>query len=178
MNGSDILASKYAQAFVNLYSYKIFENDFFNILNAHNELSDNTNILFLMNFAFVKDNPDFFVDKLINEFSLIKEFKVILKVLIESNRVILFKKILEFIIWKYQDFTNKQYFKIFLSDELKDNQIESIKIFLMKLTNNDIIYKYEVDKKLIAGIKALSFNFLWEYSIYSQLQSLKRTLIS
>lgn len=178
MNGSDILASKYAQAFVNVYSSKISEKDFFNILNVYSELCENTDILFLMDFAFIKDNPDFFIDKFVNRFSLIEEFKILLKLLIDSNRIVLFKKILEFIAWKYQDFTSKKYFKIFLSDELKDGQVEVIKRFLMKLTNSDIIYKYEVDKKLIAGIRALSTNYLWEYSVYSQLQSLKRTLIS
>ena len=97
--------------------------------------------------------------------------------LIETNRIVLFVEILEFILWEFQDYTKKIYFDITASDTLNDSEIYTIKRFLMKLSNSDIIYKYSIDKKLIAGLRALSSNFLWQYSVSAKLQKVKRALL-
>ena len=177
MNGKDKLAGKYAQAFVNLYAEKITEEQFFNIMQAHDILSEDNDILLLLEFPFVKEDKKKFIDKFLKKFSLIKEFSGLLNMLIDSHRIVLFVEILEFILWEFQDHTKKIYFDIAASDELSKSEIEIIKRFLMKLSNSDIIYKYSIDKKLIAGLRALSSNFLWQYSVSAKLQKVKRALL-
>jgi F0F1-type ATP synthase delta subunit len=173
MNESDILASRYAVAFVNLYSSKITEKDFFNIIESFNFLSENPQVLLMLEFPFVKENKQLFIDKFLQKFFLISEFSDLLNLLIDSNRVSLFRKILEFITWKYQIYTGKIFFRLYISHQLDQAEIDIIKLFLMKCTNSNIIYNYEVDSALIAGIRALSSNYLWEYSVRSQLQKAK-----
>src|SRR3990167_10882552 len=177
MNGKDKLASRYAQAFVNLYADKITESEFFNIMQAHDILSEDNDILLLLEFPFAKEDKKTFINKFLKKFSLIEEFFNLIVMLIETNRIVLFVEILEFILWEFQDYTKKIYFDIAASDELSKSEIEIIKRFLMKLSNSDIIYKYSIDKKLIAGLRALSSNFLWQYSVSSIFQKLKRALL-
>ncbi|OGB84372.1 hypothetical protein A3F66_03675 [candidate division TM6 bacterium RIFCSPHIGHO2_12_FULL_32_22] len=175
MNGSNILANRYAIAFLNLYSAKITEKDFFNIIEIYNTISGNLDIFLMLEFSDIKEKKQLFIDKFINHFSLIFEFSKLLNLLIDSNRTILFKKILEFIIWKYPDYVNKHYFSLSSSHELSESEIEVIKRFLKNISHGDIMYKYNIDKKLIAGIRAVSTNLLWEYSVYAQLQKARRT---
>ena len=177
MSGKDKLASRYAQAFVNLYADKITESEFFNIMQAHDVLSENNDVLLLLEFPFVKEDKKTFIDKFLKKFSLIKEFSNLIVMLIETNRIVLFVEILEFILWEFQDCTKKIYFDITAADTLNDSEIDTIKRFLMKLSNSDIIYKYRVDKKLIVGLRALSSNFLWQYSVSAKLQKVKRALL-
>src|SRR3990167_11509705 len=110
MNGKDKLAGKYAQAFVNLYAEKITEEQFFNIMQAHDVLSENNDILLLLEFPFVKEDKKTFINKFLKKFSLIEEFFNLIVMLIETNRIVLFVEILEFILWEFQDYTKKIYF--------------------------------------------------------------------
>ena len=67
--------------------------------------------------------------------------------------------------------------KIYTPFKLTDKQITAIKESLHKKTNKQIVAKEYIDKSLIAGLKIIIDGTLYEYSISSQLDSIKNKLI-
>lgn len=173
------IARKYAIAFLNIYINKINEKDFLNLVTAFKFLKTHPDVLFfffLPNLTLSVKNE--IINTLFTKFDLNLEFKQLTDFLIENSRAFLFVDILREIILIYQERNSIILFDITSANELKDSDLKDIKYFLERKSGCKVIESYEIDKNLIAGIKAKSTTLLWEYSIAKQMRNIRRLILA
>lgn len=173
----EIVIHKYAMAFLNLYANKIDEKVFTNIYRTHSFLNYHPEVIFFLSTPNLNDSErSEIIDKFLIKFCLIVEFKKLIILLIDQNRITLLKDVLKSIWNLYQEKTQYMEFNISSATEMKNDDLEVIKQFLTNKTGKKIIYKYKVDKELIAGICVKSNIYLWEYSIRKQLNNAQKLI--
>ena len=172
------VARKYASAFLNLHMDKITLDDYYSILKTIKFLEENIGILFFLNVPSIEMDFKFkVVEQLFKKFKLNKEFNDLVKLLIKQKRPEIFKIVLLKICEIYRTKKNIESFVISSSSELNKEDIDILKSFLEEDIKKNIIYSTKIDPDLIAGIKILSANYFWEYSIRQKVKKLYGTLI-
>lgn len=170
-----IIAKKYARAFINVFGDKLNFDIINNIEEFNKLIKNNKKAFFYLELSVVnaQESKDIIL-KLLKKYNLKDIFDSLLDLLIKDKRLSILSLILNFIIEIYMEKSNIIEFKIISSDVLDQNQIENILKFLEIQTGKKIIYKTQIDKTMIAGIKLLSKTLGFEYSIKNQLQRLTR----
>lgn len=108
---------------------------------------------------------------------IVSEVRLFIKMLINNNMLANLKeirKIYDELIDKDENILEA---KIYTPFKLTDKQLSAIKESFHKKTNKQIVAKEYIDKSLIAGLKIIIDGTLYEYSISSQLESIKNRLI-
>ena len=108
---------------------------------------------------------------------IVSEVRLFIKMLINNNMLANLKeirKIYDELIDKDENILEA---KIYTPFKLSDKQLSAIKDSFHKKTNKQIVAKEYIDKSLIAGLKIIIDGTLYEYSISSQLESIKNHLI-
>jgi ATP synthase F1 delta subunit len=175
------LASKYANAFLNLYIDKISIDDFHNIENANKFFSDNKKevFLFLKLSAISVEAEQKSLNKLFEKLNLIEQFNDLSRLLIAHKRAILLKDVFEKICDFYQHRRKIEIFEIRCPHALDLKELDVVNKFLEgAIRQKGVYFKFQVDQALIAGIRMQSNHYLWEYSVKQKLKKLKGSLIS
>jgi F-type H+-transporting ATPase subunit delta len=174
---SNIIAKRYAIAFLNLYFDQISNED----------------ITFLVEMeAFLKRNRMFYVYlriptisesikkkallKVLKEFHVKKSLENLIFLLLEDGRIEILDVVLYQVVQCYRERKGIQSFKITTSHDLSEDEKEKIVLFVRHLTKNEVITKFLVDERLIAGFRIQSKNFLWERSVSKQLRDVKKII--
>jgi F-type H+-transporting ATPase subunit delta len=131
-------------------------------------------LLFLQLPQFDQNRKKSMVVDLISHFSLPHNFSAIILLLITHNRSFYIPTVLSCIIELYKQQTNSIDFSIKSAQNLNEKQIESIKQFLGRLLDKNIIGTVSIDPSLIAGIRLQSSDYLWEYSVRKHIQTLQK----
>lgn len=178
MNGSEnLLAKKYATAFLNLNSDTISLDDYRKIKIAADFFKKNYKFFFLLNTPTIHVTQKRIVlEKLLDQLSLSKSLQPLIELVLKHQRVFLLPAIFQQLVLVYEQRKKLVSFTFFSSHTLDNNQLEIVKAFLAKKTNHTIMYKQSINKKLIAGIRLQSDVFLWEYSIAKQLRTLGKII--
>jgi F-type H+-transporting ATPase subunit delta len=174
---SNIIAKRYAIAFLNLYFDQISKGD----------------IAFMLELeAFLKRNKMFYVYlriptipesikkkallKILQEFRVKQAVENLIFLLLEDGRIEILDIVLCQVVQCYREKRGIQSFKIITSHNLSENEKEKVMLFVEHLAKNEVITKFLVDEKLIAGFRIQSKNFLWERSVSKQLRDVKKII--
>ncbi len=168
------IARKYAYAFLNIFGNKISLDDIIHFQAAEQFLRSTPRALFLLKVPGLPEQ----VKKdgllgLCSRFQLPRETAILITLLLKNKRVYLIKAIFTNIIDIYKERKNVQVFMVSSSIELSSFHRSQVEAFLATRITGVIIYKYMVDKRLIAGMRLQSDNYLWEYSLQKQLRDLE-----
>jgi ATP synthase F1 delta subunit len=168
------IAKKYAKAFMAVFPKSCTLTDIGKVGIAQKFLQKNKRTLFFLQLPqFDATRKESMIFDLVGHFSLPPVFIKLLLLLINHNRSFYIPDVLWFIIELYKEQTNSVDFSIKSTQSLDKKQIESIKRFLGRLLNKNIIATPVIDPSLIAGLRLQSNNNLWEYSVRKQIQTLR-----
>lgn len=174
-----IIATKYAEAFINLFSDKLeltVPEDIDKIETFISYLNEHRKSLFYADLKLLGlDKRQEILRKLIDKFELKSEFKKLTDLLVIHQRIFLLHDILRFIIQLYLDKINLIPFTVFSSHNLTTEQKQALIKFLELKSHKKVIIKSELDTSLIAGLKAISTDYEWEHSIRKKLSLLNQT---
>lgn len=168
------IAKKYATAFMNVFPKAFTLADIGKIENAQQFLQKNKRTLFFIQLPQFDDarKKSMIID-LVGHFSLPPMCKNLFLLLIAHNRSFYIPDVLWFVSELYKKQTNSVDFSIKSAHALDQQQYESIKQFLGRLMNKNIIATPMIDTSLIAGLRLQSNNNLWEYSVRKQIRTLR-----
>ncbi len=179
MNGvENILAKKYATAFLNLHIDTIDTKHYqaFKKVSLYGKKNDR--------FFFLLQTPTIpfeYKQKVLNAFveqsSLPPILVQLIALLLRQQRIILLPLIFEQIVKLYEYRKKIMPFTFFTSYALTEDELTAITMFLEKQTHNHIISHQQLQPSLIAGIRLQSDFFLWEYSIAKQIRTLRNQVI-
>ena len=109
---------------------------------------------------------------------LVSEARLFLKMLVKNKMLANLEEIIKI----YDELMNRDEnvleAKIYSPFKLSDEQITAIKEAFHKRTNKQIIAKTYIDESLIAGLKVIIDGTLYEYSIASELNDIKDSMIN
>jgi len=169
------IAQKYAKAFMAVFPKSFSLADVKKIETAQIFLQKHKQILLFLELPqFNQERKKSMVADLISHFSLPETFAAIILLLIKHNRSFYLPAVLLSLTQLYKEQTNSIEFSLKSTHNLNDKQIESIKYFLTKLLNKNIICTPSIDDSLIAGLRLQSDNHLWEYSIRKHIKNLQK----
>lgn len=169
----EIVAKKYAQAFINLYGSTMSLEMISQFVRAESFVQANRSVLLLLSLAYIDHEQRLhMIQEFVSHFSLPSACVQLLVVIVSHNRSSLLSLVLWYIVQIYKKQINSIEFAITSSHELDSNSLDQIKHFLERRTGKHIIYSYAVDKGLIAGIRLLSNEYVWEYSVRKHINAI------
>lgn len=167
------LARNYAQAILNVFGASIVRDDITRIQKIVSFLEQHKKALFFLRLSRIDEQIKInALDKLFVDLTNKKPFIALIRLLLHDNRGHLVYPVLRELIALYQIAHHIMAFTITSSDELSQDERNKIEQFLARQTGDDIIYTYNRDTSLIAGLRAQSKTVLWEHSIRKQLREL------
>jgi ATP synthase F1 delta subunit len=167
------IAKKYAHAFMNIYSSALSETDLIAIQEAQQFLQTHKRILFFLQLPQCKKKVAEMVEDLMRYFTLPHVLASLFLLLIQHNRSFYIPAVLFFIGVLYRTSRDIVHFLIISSHRLTGDQRAGIEAFLAYITHKNSTCTYMVQKKVIAGIRMQSDEYIWEYSVRKQLASLR-----
>jgi ATP synthase F1 delta subunit len=142
--------------------------------------------------TFLKQNKLFFVylripsipfqvkQEALNKFSNFYDFcepcRRLMFVLLKQGRIDFLDEIVSKILILYRIRKKIQLFKISTSHPLEEKEKERVIRFVKGLASGEVVCKFLVDAKIIAGMRIQSETFLWERSVAKQLRDVKRSI--
>ncbi|MCL4361448.1 ATP synthase F1 subunit delta [Candidatus Dependentiae bacterium] len=172
-----ILSKKYAKAFLNIFFADI-NLEFINKLSVLvQQLKHNHKAKAYMQMVSISDQEKKkVITKMLSSFGLDNNLDKLIDILIKNKRLYLLFLILEQIEQKYKERENIIDITFKSANELDEKERKVIEDFFAKKVGKKVFYKYLIDKNLIAGVKLIGDNYLWEYSLAQKLNSIKERL--
>ena len=175
MDNKEIIARKYAKAFLSIFIDKISLKDFNTIKKLEKFFSEHKKTLFFLSIPNISSEQKYtLLVKLFKEFETFEHLDSLIRLLLDHKRIFLIKDVLKHIIILYKELKNIMLFNITSSHQLDESSLEILEKFLATKTSKSIISQYKIDKNLIAGIRLKSYTLLWEYSIQKQCETLRQ----
>ncbi len=175
---SDVIAKKYASAFLNVYFSQIDDTflkrisllkDFFKKHRYAYVYFRISNIL-----KHVKMQA---LTKIAHAFKLDKSVVRLMILLLEQDRIEILDRVLSFIILSFQERKGIEVFTVMSSHPLtKEEKLKVIK-FIEFNTPKKVNAEFLVDEKLLVGLRIKSHSFLWERSIEKQLRDIRQFML-
>lgn len=180
MNGTQLLARRYAQAFMNVHGTDISKDMFKRVREIALFLQNHKRSLFILQLPYITNEKKHSIlhELLIKQFKLPASFDALITQLIDDKRSLLIGQVIEQMSKLYMKLHNIEQFLITSAHELTQQQLDEIQRYLADRLGKDIIYEYKIDKTLIAGIRLLSDFHVWEYSIAQQLHRVRLPLLA
>jgi ATP synthase F1 delta subunit len=167
------IACKYARAFLAVFPKACTLSNLHSIKTAHHFLRHHKNALFFLNLPqFNDERKKSLIADLVAYCSLPDAFTNLFFLLINHNRPFYVPEVLACIIEQYKKQTNSVEFSLESSHSLHGDDIETMKHFLQKILQKNIIATSSVNTSLIAGIRLHSNEYVWEYSVRKQINAL------
>lgn len=170
----DILARRYAQAFLNVYEAECTTEGIQAIQRFEDFFKEYPHMQYLLTLPFIPHDKKRAGLALLQErFQVPQIFNALINVLLNKKRIYLLSHVCQHIMRLYMKRKNIMQCTITSSHILSKEDIETIVNFISKKTDATIHYTYEQDKSLIAGVRVRSATIAWEHSIKKQLQQLQ-----
>lgn len=169
----DMLAKKYAKAFINLYGDKLNVELVERLLIVSDYLQKQRDALFYVQLsaldgALTKKN----FEDLLRSFSVDALFGSLIELLLVDKRIFLFPRVLRHICTLYLEKNNIMRFTVESPIVLHADEMSILKDFLAKRTGKTILFTVKKNKWLIAGLKVYSDTLGFEHSVRRQLRAL------
>lgn len=168
-----ILCKRYAKAFLNIYYYTMDLATVINLDKLISFLKENQKDLFYIQ-LFDNKSP-MFKDafyKLLERFDLHQGFQKLIDLLIQNHRLFLIINLFEAIAREYRYRSKYSKFNIEAAQELKETDLNKLKLFLERKTKTTVYYYTKTNPRLIAGVKMYSDDYKWEHSVLQKLKKL------
>lgn len=173
----EVLARRYAQAFLNVYSQE-YTQEYFILLKevAHFFKTHSKTCYFMQLSLLEKIVKEEALHRLCVQLSLPDSYKRLFSLLIDQKRVFLLPDIFKQLVYEYQIGAHYMPIKITAPITLEPHEQKTLVDFLAHKTNTIVLPEYFVDTSLIAGVRALSGNYLFEHSVQATLRNAFRSL--
>jgi F0F1-type ATP synthase delta subunit len=171
------LALRYATAFYNVYGECISPDVFLKIRSAVQTLRYIPSVLyFLVLVGVERSEKRRLIGLLLERIELPHQFEELIVLLVRQRRIGLLLDVFNSLIEMYQERTGSLFFEITTASASDDGTKRDIEMFLAQISSATILADYSVNKKLIAGIRAINTNVAWEFSVQKRLLDIKRLL--
>jgi ATP synthase F1 delta subunit len=178
MKTEEIVAKKYAAAFLMVFGQELRVDCIAKITNAAEFLTENRRILFFLRLSAIENEiKKRDLDHMCERFDLPKSIRIVIHLLVDHKRGFLLLLVLNAICFLYKERLNIEAFTFTSAPALEEEECRILQEFIARQTGRDIIYTYKVDKTLIAGIRLQSDTHLWEHSIAQQMHRMRLLLI-
>ena len=174
----NIIAKKYAIAFLNLYAQEFSKKDLqkFSALEqffkAHKDL-----YVFLRITTIPMAVKEEAFRKIFKTFGINTHTEKLMKLLLTHGRIEILNNVLRQIRFGYKRRFNIEKFMITTSHPLTKSEQIKVKQFIASQSNATLMTKFNVDPSLIIGIRIESMIFLWERSIKKILTELHYSMV-
>lgn len=176
---TEIIAKKYAVAFLNVFGKSISEESLQHIAHLEKAITA-THKKFLVLLSIPILSPavkKHVIDEIATYFKLNTAFIQLMNTLIAHKRVHLLDQIIKHIINEYQKIHHLDVFTIEVSHALQEQEKTRIINFIKNfMPQHTIKTEFKVQPKLISGMRIKSDTFLWEQSIQKRLQLVKQNM--
>lgn len=172
----DMLAKKYARAWINLFSQTLDVSLIDNIDTLSTYLHENRAALFYVQLAGIDDSrtrKNF--EELLAHFQVGHLFESLIELLLAHKRLFLLPMIFRYLYRLYLEKYNIMHFTIESAVDLSKEELVPLKLFLAKKTGKTIIFHTEIKRDLIAGLKVYSETLGFEHSIRQRLKAFSVT---
>lgn len=173
MDSHILIAKRYAQAFLNIFTIAIGDlaklHKAISFLEHHKEIFSLLKVP-LLDARIKSQSLDEYV---VSKFELPDSFKTLIGLLVKHKRSFLIIDVLKELMIVFQDRQGIETFVISSSTQLDQTQMKKIYAFLADKTHHMIVCESRIDAQLIGGIRMQSADHLWEYSIAKQLRALQ-----
>lgn len=173
----ELLALRYARAFLNVYYTKYELSGLQIIQNAADFFKTHKKACFFMQLSLldraIKEESLYI---LCQKLSLPDSYKKLFSLLIDQKRVFLLPLVFKQLVHEYQQRGGYLPMEINTTYALNNEEQKVLVDFLAKKTQKIIVSKYFLDKELIAGIRAISQSYLFEQSIQGKFRNTFRLL--
>lgn len=171
----DKVASKYANAYVNIYIDNLTEEACDNFLKMADFLRANKRFSAYLSIPHLSfEEKQKFIDKLVEVFKLTKNQHTLINLLLINKKF----EILGLVIQKIVDLfhQNKGIVKlqVYTSHDVNENQKKQIFDFIKNKLKMNALVDFYTTKKLICGIKIKGKTFVWEKSVIKYLNEIKK----
>ncbi len=175
----NVVAKKYATAFLNLYKDKISLDDYHNLKTTADYFKKNHKFFFLLNTPTIPlQRKRTTLISLLEDLKIPTVIAVLVELVLKHQRIFLLPTIFNYLVTVYEQREKIVPFTFYSSHALEKKQIEIAQSFLTKKINASITYTCITNENLIAGIRLQSNFFLWEYSIAKQLNAIHKTILN
>lgn len=174
-----IVAKKYAQAFINLHKNKITPHSLSHLQALENFCRTNKKFFIFLSISSIPyQSKKRALDRMAKALKLEPLTQQLLIVLLQKKRIHLLNLIIHEVIELYKTHMHIETFNIATSHALNENQKKKIIAFIQNATKPQTNVKthFSIDRKLISGIRIKSVTSYWEYSIAQRLAALKKNL--
>lgn len=166
-----ILAKRYARAFINVFGDRISYDDCVTFQRVSATLRSHHGWLpFFQAPDMTDERREQMVIMLQEQLRMPAICERLINLLIDHNRMALLPDVCDAIARIFFDDHHVAVFAITSFPELTAEQVEYVRTFLADQLDRRIMYSYQVNKRLIAGIRAQSSTVLWEYSLLKKLR--------
>jgi F-type H+-transporting ATPase subunit delta len=173
-DAQNILACRYAQAFINVFLDKLSPEDINAIDCTARYLAEHARIIFLLTVPALDDSKKKqAIEQLCAQFNVSEQVKKFMFVLIDHKRAVLLALALRCIVVLYKKEKNILTFSITTAQEVDKNELSVMQQFLARQTGSDIVYTHKVDPTLIAGVRMQSNFYVWEHSVKKHLHAMR-----
>lgn len=169
------LAKKYAVAFLRVYNTHVTQEYYAALKDMYIFLNKEKEVMHYLQLPILDDAKTRCIDMLAQAYGVL-EIRNLFDLLHDAQRVYLLPLIIWWIIRLYERRHAIMRFSIKSSHSLKDDDLNTIRSFLAAMTHASIAYTYEVDSRLIAGIRLQSDELLWENSVSKKLREARHLL--
>lgn len=176
-NQEFVIAKKYARAWYNLYGSILNDEQCETVRRVSNLLVADSSIRALV--FWLSEVGDMRQDLLVTLMRLLEPIsgmQELINVLMNHQRLILLSLVLSHIVALYEKNNNIQNIYVTTAHRISEEQKEEIDKFLAQKFNAHIIPHYNIDERLIAGIKIQGDGVVLENSIDKKLQKTAQLL--
>jgi F0F1-type ATP synthase delta subunit len=175
----DILAKKYATAFLNCYEKTVSLHDFCSLVNGVEALKQYHRMFTLLDISYIsKTSREKALDAILKKTKIPRVIDPLLQLLTDHQRLSLFPLVIWYVTVVYGQRHALLLVTLRSSLALTQEYTDILKGFLSKQTGCHIIATPLVDSALIAGIRMESSTYLWEHSIAQRLRFLRQLILT
>lgn len=139
-------------------------------------IKENNDFVLLMQSKNIKNEKKYeIIDNIFASCNL--DLKSFLKVLVRNNLSFYIYDVLKETLYRFDDYLNIEEGILYISKEINQKKIESIKEIVEKRINKKIDLEVCVDKDLLGGFKMVLRNDIFDVSILSKINLFKKALM-
>ena len=178
MNPRDLrLCRVLINAFLNVNPELITREQFWLVRAAHQAIQDMRYPLFLLSLGEATQNQQHkMITQLVEKLNLDAAYERLIALLIKKHDIMLLSQLLQVAQWILQERTDSLFFEVESVGSLDKEQQRTIEAFLGALSSRHILAEYRQNGSLVAGLRALNYTLLWEYSVARNMRAARTIL--
>jgi len=171
----NIIAKKYATAFLNIYGSQFSLNEIMSLTFLSNFFRKNRYFYVSLEMSTISfKTKETAITKVVKGFKFKTPIKKLILTLLKHGRIEIIEKVLESIWYQFKKIYNIEKFIISTSYPIIKKHKSIIVKLLTTMTNKQVLTQFITDQSLIVGVRMESSEFLWERSIKKELMMISK----